>query len=80
MRERYVLRNGKLVPKSTAPALTHGYFGVLPDIKPFVTQDGKPITSRSGLRAYEQANGVRQVGNDFATQHRELRQQVRGVD
>ena len=80
MRERYVLRDGKLVPKSTAAPLSQGYFNVLPDIQPFVTQDGKEITSRSGLRAYEQANGVKQVGNDFATQHRELRQKVRGRD
>lgn len=78
--ETYVLRDGKLVPKSTAAPLSRGYFHVLPDIQPFMTQDGKSITSRSGLRAYEQANGVKQVGNDFASFHQELRQKVRGRD
>lgn len=37
----------------------------IPDIRPFLTQDGKEITSRSRLREYERANGVRQVGNDW---------------
>lgn len=77
MRETYVLRNGKLVPKSEAPPLS-GVFHVMSDIKPFVTQDGRPIESRSHLRAYEQANGVKQVGNDFASLHRELRTKVYG--
>ena len=80
MRETYVLRNGELIPKSTAAPLSRGYFNVLPDIRPFTTQDGTHISSRSGVRAYEQKHGVRQVGNDFATQHRELRQKVRGRD
>ncbi len=38
----------------------------MPDIKAFVTQEGVEITSRSKLRAYERANGVRQVGNDWS--------------
>ena len=80
MRETFVLRGGQLVPKSESAQVKRGYFNVLPDIQPFVTQDGKAITSRSGLRTYEQANGVKQVGNDFATLHRELRQKVRGRD
>ena len=50
----------------------------LSDIAPFVTQDGKEITSRSGLRAYDQANGDKQVGNDFASQTAELRRKVYG--
>jgi len=37
----------------------------MPDIKPFVTQDGHEITSRSKLRAYEQKTGTKQVGNDW---------------
>lgn len=37
----------------------------IPDIKSFVTQEGVEITSRSKLRAYERANGVKQVGNDW---------------
>lgn len=37
----------------------------VPDIKPFVTQEGVHITSRSKLREYERANGVKQVGNDW---------------
>lgn len=74
----YVLRNGQLVEKYSAPPLTGGVFHAMPDIKPFVTQDGKEITSRSGLRAYEQANGVKQIGNDYATLHRNLRARVYG--
>lgn len=73
----YVLRNGQLVEKSSAPPLDGGVF-VMSDIKPFTTQDGKEITSRSSLRAYEQANGVKQIGNDFSTLHRELRARVYG--
>lgn len=38
----------------------------IPDITPFVTQDGTPITSRSKLREYEQRTGTRQVGNDWS--------------
>jgi hypothetical protein len=78
MRDTFVMRNGKLVPKSTAAPLNSGVFHVMSDIKPFVTQDGRPIESRSHLRAYERANGVKQVGNDFASIHRELRAKVHG--
>jgi hypothetical protein len=74
----YVLRGDKLIPKELAAPLSGAYF--LPDIVPFVTQDGKEITSRSRLREYEQKNGVKQVGNDFAAFHRELRHKVRGID
>lgn len=38
---------------------------VISDIEPFTTQEGTAITSRADLRAYEQKNGVRQVGNDW---------------
>lgn len=38
---------------------------VMPDIKPFATMEGVPISSRSQLRAYEQKRGVRQVGTDM---------------
>lgn len=37
----------------------------MPDIKPFVAQDGTEISSRSKLRAYERANGVKQCGDDW---------------
>ena len=84
MRKTYILRGSHLVEKGSPTdsflSSSSGYYQVLPDIKPFVTQDGTHITSRSGVRAYEQKHGVRQVGNDFATQHRELRQKVRGRD
>lgn len=72
----YVMRAGQLIEKSKAPP-SGGVF-VYSDIQPFVTQDGKEITSRSGLRAYEQANGVKQVGNDFASHTAELRHKVYG--
>lgn len=72
----YVLRDGHLVEKHKAPPQS-GVF-VMADIKPFTTQDGKEITSRSALRAYEQANGVKQVGNDMATHTAQLRAKVYG--
>ena len=75
MRETYVMRNGELVPKDTAAPLNSGVFHVLPDITPFRTQDGTEISSRSGLRAYEQKNGVKQVGNDYASLIRELKRE-----
>lgn len=62
-RESYVMRDGKLVRKETAAPRGGAYF--MPDIKPFRTQDGVEISSRSHLRRYEIANGVRQVGNDI---------------
>jgi hypothetical protein len=68
MRQRYVMRDGKLIPKELAAPLgvsANESAHVISDIKPFVTQDGKEITSRSGLRAYEQRMGVKQVGNDW---------------
>ena len=78
MRATFVLRSGKLVRKRTAPA--RPAFAVMPDIAPFVTQDGAAIGSRSHLRAYEQKNGVRQVGNDFASLHAALRTKVYGEE
>ena len=64
-RQTYVIRDGKLVPKSeAAPSRANGPH-VMNDIRPFVTTDGVEITSRSTLRAYEQRMGVRQVGNDW---------------
>ncbi len=63
-RKTYVIRNGELVEKSQAqPSETGAFF--MPDITPFVTQDGVPISSRSELRAYEQKHGVKQTGNDW---------------
>lgn len=67
MGQVYVYRNGEIVPKETAAPLSSGVFHVMPDIAPFVTQDGTPIGSRSSLRAYEQRTGTKQVGNDFAS-------------
>jgi hypothetical protein len=76
-RETWVLRNGKWHLKDKAPPKS-GVFHVWSDIAPFVTQDGKEISSRASLRAYEQANGVKQVGNDFASHTAELRRRVYG--
>ena len=76
MRATFVLRNGKLVRKRGAPP--RAPFAVMPDIAPFVTQEGTAIGSRSQLRAYERKNGVRQVGNDFASLHAALRAKVHG--
>jgi hypothetical protein len=78
MRQTYVLRDGKLVPKSTAAPLNSGVFHVMADIAPFQTQDGTAIGSRSALREYEQKHGVKQVGNDFSPQMRELRARTFG--
>ena len=78
MRGTWVIRNGELVPKETAEPLHRPHFNILSDIQPFTTQDGTHITSRSHLRAYEQANGVKQCGNDFASQMREMRHKVYG--
>ena len=73
MGECWVIRNGEFIRKEDAEPLHRPHFNVLPDISPFTTQDGTHITSRSGLRAYEQKHGVKQVGNDFASQIREIR-------
>lgn len=60
---RYVIRDGELVPAHTAPPKSRGFS--MPDITPFVTQDGTTISSRSSLREYEQRTGTKQVGTDF---------------
>ena len=79
MRKSYVYRDGKIVPKDESVSLSRGYYNVLPDITPFMTPgDNQMISSRSQLRAYEQKNGVKQVGNDFATFNAELRRKVYG--
>ena len=62
----YVYRDGVLVEKHKAPPKSG--VSVMSDIKPFTTQDGHEITSRSGLRAYEQKHGVKQIGNDCASE------------
>jgi hypothetical protein len=63
-----VWRDGRLVSKSKAAAAEAAFF--MPDIKPFVTQDGVEITSRSALRAYEQRTGTKQCGNDWTGSER----------
>jgi len=67
----YVIRNGALIEKHLASPLAAGRSAhVISDIAPFRTQDGTPITSRAALRDYERANGVRQVGADWAGSER----------
>lgn len=63
MKQTYVFRNGEWVLRTDEARPSA--FTVMPDIQPFVTQEGTPISSRSHLRAYEQRMGVRQVGNDI---------------
>ena len=72
----YVLRNGELVEKDLAgpPPLTMTH-GAMPDIQPFVTQDGTTIGSRSALRDYEQRTGTKQIGNDYASLVRTMKGQ-----
>jgi len=66
-RQTYVLRDGKLVPKSEAfDQNSEPAFHVMGDIQPFRSPiDGTVITSRSQLREHEQRHGVRQCGNDW---------------
>lgn len=73
MKQTYVLRGGELVPKSKASPVRSLAQHVMPDIAPFVTQDGTAIGSRSTLRAYEQRTGTRQIGNDFSSLVRQLK-------
>jgi hypothetical protein len=62
-----VLRHGALIDKRLLPPRGSSRSAhVISDIVPFVTQDGTAITSRAALRDYERANGVRQVGTDWA--------------
>ena len=63
MRKTYVWRDGVMVEKTGHR--TGKSWQVLSDIEPFVAPGGDYITSRSQLRAYEHANGVRQIGNDW---------------
>jgi hypothetical protein len=65
MRKRYVMRDGELVEKTGESRVYSQQNQALSDIKPFVTQDGTEISSRSTLREYEKKHGVRQTGNDW---------------
>lgn len=78
MRATYVLRGNRLVEKQKAPPQS-GAFHVLSDIQPFVTQGGQPIGSRSHLRDYERAHGVKQVGNDFASEIAKMKEKLNGT-
>lgn len=80
MREVYVMRGGALVPRAQAAPLNTpaAAFHVMPDIAPFVTQDGAPIGSRSTLRAYEQRTGTKQVGNDYGSIAQSIRDRMNG--
>lgn len=71
----YVIRNGELVEKHKAAPKS---VGVMSDIQPFQTSDGVNIGSRSDLRAYEQKHGVKQIGNDCASQIAQLRAKAFG--
>jgi len=67
----YVLRNGALIERHLAfPRAAGRSLHVISDIAPFQSQEGAPITSRTALRDYERANGVRQVGNDWTGSER----------
>lgn len=63
MRSTYVYdkETGKVVPRG---AVTQRHLGVLPDIKDFQTTDGVHIHGRSGLREYQRATGLEQIGTD----------------
>lgn len=65
MRTTYVFRDGKVIPKHTAPPKSG--VSVISDISPFVSPiDSTEITSRSALREHERKHQVRQIGNDYA--------------
>ena len=64
-RTTYVLRDGKLVVKDKDTFGPVRDWMYVPDISPFETQDGTPISSRRDLREYEKRTGTRQVGNDI---------------
>jgi hypothetical protein len=67
----YVIRDGQLIEKHLAPPRGSSKSAhIISDIEPFQTQDGVAITSRKDLRAYEQANGVKQVGSDWTGSER----------
>ena len=63
MRKVYVLRDGRLVPKASAPPIAATT--MMPDIQPFVSPiDRREISSRSHLRAHNRTHGVVQVGDE----------------
>lgn len=78
MRGTYVMRNGRLVEKQTAPP--KGGVFVFSDIKPFATQDGTPIGGRAALREYEQRTGTRQVGTDINSEIARIKEASHGRD
>lgn len=69
-RKTYVYRDGELVEKHLARPNGRRTLNFVPDIQPFTTQDGTHISSRSQLRHYERAHGVKQVGNDWTGSER----------
>ncbi len=73
MREIYVLRDGKLVPKSQAVPQHIGPYvqsDYLPDMKHPIT--GKTMDSKSQFRAVTRAHGCVEVGNEVQRDTRRM--------
>lgn len=66
MRETYVLRNGKLVPKSQAAPLRSAGPYIQSDYLPAMVHPitGKKMDSKSQFRAVTRAHGCVEVGNE----------------
>lgn len=72
MRETYVLRDGKLVPKHLAAprnAVSSGPQVIGDTIEMWSPMDGKHYTSKSKYRAEVRARGLTEVGTERQTQH-----------
>lgn len=73
-RETYVMRDGKLVPKSDAAPLRSGGVHIisdhLPDLRHPIT--GKVMDSKSGFRAVTRAHGCVEVGNEVQRDTRQI--------
>jgi hypothetical protein len=72
----FVYRSGRLVEKSKAPPFGGVFVYVRHQAVRHPGRQGNHVAF--GLRAYEQANGVKQVGNDMASHTAELRRKVYG--
>ncbi len=66
MRETFIWRDGKLIPKDQAPPPpSRKVHGAMPDIQPFQSPiDGSVISSRPHLAAHNRRHGVIDTGDD----------------
>lgn len=81
---KYIWRNGEFIDAKTGapmdvpdtPIFERNVYA-MSDITPFISPiDRTEISSRSALRDHEAKHGVKQVGNDYASDNRRIKERA----